>query len=68
MDNQQERLSVSELAWLAGIIDGEGAIVIGCNSTHRSIYPRIQVASLSKTMIEECIIRMFYICRYIRKK
>lgn len=54
MDNQQERLTEVELAWLAGIIDGEGAIMIGCNSTHRSIYPNVLVASLSEVMIDEC--------------
>lgn len=55
MGNQQERPLIWELAWLAGIMDGEGSFLISVNSTHRSIYPRISVTNTNKYMIEKII-------------
>lgn len=59
--NQQERPSEMELGWLAGIIDGEGSLILCCNTTGRSIYPELRITSTTKVIIEKCedIIKKF---------
>ena len=58
MDNQQETLN----AWLAGILDGEGSLMIHVNQYKRpsrgkprpQLIPRIQIGSTSPEIIEKC--------------
>lgn len=55
MGNQQERLSNFEVGWLAGVLDGEGYLSLGVNSTKRTIYPSIKVASIDRKLIDKYI-------------
>ena len=61
MDNQQERLSEIEIAWLAGIVDGEGCINIyiqkkvnRCGNKKFQIVPRITIVNTDEKIIEKC--------------
>lgn len=50
--------SESELGWLAGIIDGEGTIVlflgVGKNGKLRNVSPQIVIGNTEHVMIEKC--------------
>ena len=48
-----ESISSEELAYIAGIVDGEGTITISKQSKHRgAFYPRISVANTSKVLLD----------------
>lgn len=52
MDNQQVR--PLEIAWLAGIIEGEGYIGLSCKVTGDFQYlPRVQIINSDMTLLEE---------------
>ena len=53
MDNQQGTLT-NELAWLGGILDGEGCFAIYYRSDTGGYAGRISIRNTSKTMIDEC--------------
>jgi hypothetical protein len=55
MGNQQERPLEWELAWLAGIMDGEGSFLISVNSTHRSVYPRISITNTNIHLMDKVV-------------
>ena len=55
--NQQERPLEAELGWLGGILDGEGSLSINVNSTHRSVYPRIQISSSEYEILDKAKFR-----------
>ena len=58
-DNQQAIYKETEIAWLAGIIEGEGTISLSCYSRKDLSYPKISVSVvLSNTdagIVEQCV-------------
>ena len=54
MDNQQPSISMFELGWLCGIIDGEGCIGLWSRGGSRNseFKPGVRIASTSPEIIE----------------
>lgn len=55
LGNQQERLDEADLAWLAGIVDGEGCISLNVAVRWDTVIlqPRISVTNTNQQLIEE---------------
>jgi len=70
-DNPQERLHY-DLAWLAGLIDGEGSFNLNKRFTKKSksFVPRIYICNTNPIIIEECenILKDAGIAYYISKR
>lgn len=67
MDNQQ--VTISELAWLAGIWDGEGTISIRRNVKINQFSPRVHMVNTNSHMIEKVveILRKIGVEPYVRE-
>ena len=68
-DNQQRRIDL-KLAWLGGIIDGEGMITVIKRTGGYSFIPRISIANSDKRIIKEAsnILRELNLLHYIQSK
>lgn len=60
MDNQQETVSLFELGWFCGFVDGEGAIGISIRNRNegKRIFtpkPHLQISNTEYSLIERCM-------------
>lgn len=56
MDNPQATLTTEDLAWLGGVIDGEGCIALNRRVRGNAVnyHPQIVISNTDPFMIEEC--------------
>lgn len=52
-NSERQSISSTDLAWLAGIIDGEGSLEIEAREVHKALKPRIRIGNNSVEMIRK---------------
>jgi len=57
IDDQQERLTLYDIGWFVGIIDGEGCFALSRKGgdKHQYFFPIIQITNMNINVINKCI-------------